>query len=640
MSTTLLTTKLYQPRPRPELISRSRLAALLNQGLDRKLTLLSASAGYGKTTLLSDWIHQGEGPQLKTRVAWFSLDEGDNDPARFLAYLTTALQGVEPGFGETILAMLTATQPPQPQVILTGLLNDLAGIQQKTILVLDDYHRIYAQPVHELLDFLLENLPPQVHLVIASRNDPPLRLARLRGRGEMVEIRTADLRFTSEEARDFLKQMTGIELSVSDLHALSSRTEGWVTGLQLAGLSLRGRDDPAGFILAFTGSHRYVLDYLTEEVLELLDPGERNFLLHTALLEQFNAALCQTVTGIADCQAILERFEEANLFIVPLDEHRGWYRYHYLFADLLRQRVLREMPEAVVALHLGAANWYQTHGWPDSAIHHAQAANDYRLAAEIVEKNALALLKSGGTTRLLAWIDSIPRDEAGKHPWLGVYQAWGLVLSGRMTEVGPALARVQVEGLLEGETDIFGHIAAIQSYGAAMQGDVGAAIELAQEALDRLDPENLTVRSVVAFVLGGMQLFADDMAGAALRLAEASEMGLRDGNIHLGVSALSALGDLQVVQGRLGHAERTYQRALDYAESETSGVAAFAGGCAVRSGRSALFAKSSAGSPRAAGGGGGSVPSLGEPGGPDQRAAGAGTPGGRGKKYPRRGRDA
>ena len=327
MDTPLLTTKLYIPAVRPELVSRPRLIERLNERLYRKLTLVSAPAGFGKTTLLSEWVRNCGCP-----VAWVSLDERDNDLTRYITYFMAALQTIEVDMGKGVLSAFQAPKPPPIESVLTGLLNEIAAVQEPFALVLDDYHVIEAQPIHDALTFLLDHLPPQMHLVIATRVDPPLPIARLRGRGQLTELRATDLRFTLDEVAEFLNQVMGLELSAENVAALASRTEGWIAGLQMAAVSMQGREDIASFIRAFTGSSRYILDYLVEEVLQRQTDSVQTFLLQTAILDRLTGPLCDALTGQDDGQVTLDSMERSNLFIVPLGEERRWYRYHHLFA--------------------------------------------------------------------------------------------------------------------------------------------------------------------------------------------------------------------------------------------------------------------------------------------------------------------
>ena len=355
MSAPILATKLYVPRPRPNVVHRSRLIERLNAGLQRTpgVTLISAPAGFGKTTLVSEWIATltpsplpvGEG--LGVRVAWLSLDEGDNDPARFLVYLVATLQTIVPKIGEGVLAMLQSPQSPPAESILTDLLNEITTVSSNFTLVLDDYHVIESQPVDQTLTFLVDHLPPQLHLVIATREDPSLPLARLRVRGQLTELRAADLRFTPVEAAEFLNRVMGLNLSAEDITALENRTEGWIAGLQLAALSMQGRSDAASFIESFTGSHRFVLDYLVEEVLQRQPERVRSFLLQTSILDRLSGPLCNVITDQADGKALLETLERGNLFVIPLDDQREWYRYHHLFAEVLQAHLREAQPDRV-----------------------------------------------------------------------------------------------------------------------------------------------------------------------------------------------------------------------------------------------------------------------------------------------------
>src|SRR5207249_295390 len=366
MSTPILATKLYIPPPRPNVVSRPRLLERLNEGLHRKLTLISAPAGFGKTTLVSAWVEGIERPRART--AWLSLDEGENDPIRFLTYLVAALQTIAATIGEGVLGMLQSSQPPPIEAMLTTLLNEITTLPDHFVLVLDDYHVIDAKPVDIALTYLVEHLPPQMHLVIATREDPQLPLARLRSRGQLTELRATDLRFTPSEAAGFLNQGMGLNLSAEDIAALETRTEGWIAGLQLAAISLQGQQDAAGFIRSFTGSHHFVLDYLVEEVLGQQPESVQTFLLRTSILDRLCGPLCDAVllTPSGSGQETLEYLEHANLFLVPLDNERRWYRYHHLFADLLRQRLHQRSASSpgdevgdVTELHRRASVWYE-----------------------------------------------------------------------------------------------------------------------------------------------------------------------------------------------------------------------------------------------------------------------------------------
>src|SRR5436305_1513435 len=393
MPTPILATKLYLPRLRPNVVIRPRLIERLNQGLHRQLTLIAATAGFGKTTLVSAWVEGIERPRART--AWLSLDEGENDPARFLAYLVAALQTIAATIGQGVLGVLQSPQPPPPEAMLTALLNDITALSDQFVLVLDDYHVLEAKAVDQALTFLLEHLPPQMHLVIATREDPPLPLARLRARGHLTEVRAADLRFTPSEAAAFLNQVMGLDLSAEDIAALERRTEGWIAGLQLAAISLQGHEDAAGFITSFTGSHHFVLDYLVEEVLGQQSERVQTFLLRTSILDRMSGPLCDAVLldPSGSGQATLEHLERANLFLVPLDNERRWYRYHHLFADLLRQRLQQTgcSSGGVTELHRRASQWYEENGLEVEAFLHAAAANDLDRAERLIEGRGVPL---------------------------------------------------------------------------------------------------------------------------------------------------------------------------------------------------------------------------------------------------------
>ena len=456
MTNFILTTKLYIPPPRPELVSRPRLIKKLNEGLHHKLTLISAPAGFGKTTLVSDWIANmqldGEkGSQLQdhtsgkqNRVAWLSLDEGDNDLHSFLIYFIAAMQTVEPDFGLEPLAALQSSGATNSEAVLMALLNELAGLPQSLILILDDYHVIETQSIDKALTFLLDHLPATMHLVITTRIDPPLPLARLRGRGQLTELRVADLRFTNDEAATFLNQMMRLELSAEDIAALGSRTEGWITGLQLAALSLQERDAEhvTSFIQSFTGIHHHVLDYLVEEVLQQQPPRLQSFLLQTSILTRLTGSLCEAVCDFendsphqSDGQPLLQQLAKSNLFIVPLDDERRWYRYHHLFADLLRYRLQQEQASSIPELHRRASKWHEEHGFIDRAIRHAIAADDLEQAARLVAEHSYTANERGEVSTVRRWFELLPDERVRSDPSLSVDCAWNLFLSGQIGAV-------------------------------------------------------------------------------------------------------------------------------------------------------------------------------------------------------------
>src|SRR5262244_3590235 len=414
----LVATKFHVPRA--GFVPRPRLLARLAQGVDRGLAVVCTPAGFGKTTLLGDWARRSRRP-----AAWLSLDAGDNDPARFWRYVATALDRARPGTCAPLAALLRGPQQPPLEAVVTALINQLMNLpgEGEVALLLDDYHLIEAPRVHDSVTFLLDRLPPGLRLVLASRADPPLPLARLRARGQLAELRAADLRFTLEETAAFLREATGLDLPAASVHTLQERTEGWAAGVQLAALSLRGHCDPAGFVANFSGSHRYVLDYLSEEVLARQPEQVLRFLLETSVLERLRGPLCDAVTGRTGSQAVLEDLERANLFMVPLDEVRGWWRYHHLLADLLRSRLADERPERVPELHRAAAVWHEEHGFAGDAVRHALAAGDVAWAARLVERHVEALLRRGEGATLDRWLSALPAKCIRARPRLCLAQA-------------------------------------------------------------------------------------------------------------------------------------------------------------------------------------------------------------------------
>src|SRR5580693_2877862 len=433
----LLATKLHVPGPRPGFVARPRLARALGEGLARGLVVVCAPAGFGKTALLADWVRSGD-----HRVAWLSLDAADNDPVRFWRHVIAALDRARPGIGERAGPLLGPPAPLSFEGLVTALINELAAQpgDGEVLLVLDDYHLIDARQVHGALEFLVEHLPPGLRLALASRSDPPLRLPRLRAGGQLAELRTDDLRFSADEAAALLREAIDTELPGAAVAALAARTEGWAAGLQLAALSLRGQADPAGFVAAFSGSHRYVLDYLAGEVLDRQPEELRAFLLETSVLERLSGGLCDAVTGRTDSQAMLEQVERANLFLVPLDETRGWWRYHHLFADLLRARLREQQPGQVAALHRNAATWCEEHGLADDAVRHAVASGDTAWAARLIERHfdEIFYLRGEGAT-VRRWLAALPAELAGSRPRLLLAEALLALASGRVETAGPPL---------------------------------------------------------------------------------------------------------------------------------------------------------------------------------------------------------
>jgi len=610
VSRPLLQTKLYIPPVRPELVSRPRLIERLNAGLHHKLTLVSAPAGFGKTTLLSEWIHSGVSsraygvgeehepagevsPTLYSllptpRFAWLSLDEGDNDPAIFLAYVVAALQTIEADVGKGALGALQSPQPPPTEAILTGLINEIAAVPDRIVLVLDDYHLIEAQPIHDALTFLLRHLPPQMHLVISTREDPPLPLARLRARGQLTEVRVTDLRFTPSEAAEFLNTRVGLDLSAEDIAALETRTEGWIAGLQLAAISMQGHKDATSFIRSFTGSHHFVLDYLVEEVLQQQSESVQTFLLRTSILDRLCGPLCDAVCSAgtasssrgtavlrpsASGQETLEYLQHANLFIIPLDNERRWYRYHHLFADLLRQRLHQSTASStgdegwgVAEYHIRASEWYEENGLEIEAFHHATAASDVERATRLMEGDWMPLPFRGAVVPVLNWLKSLPTTVLDARPLLWVTYASTLLGAGQRTGVEQKLQAAEraLQGVeLDDKTqDLVGRIAAIRATLAVGQHQVEAIIAQSRRALEYLHPDNLAFRTSTTWKLGYAYHLQGDRAAASRAYTEAMSIGQASGNILFTVSAMLGLGSLQEAENQLYLAAETYRRAL------------------------------------------------------------------------------
>jgi len=698
----LLTTKLHIPPVRPELILRPRLIDRLNEDVRRKLTLIAAPAGFGKTTLLSEWIQAGVGSReygvgkqhepageppstpyslLPTpSPAWLSLDEDDNDPARFFTYLIAALETVQADAGADAQALLRSPRQPPLKTVLTRLINGLAALPNDVVLILDDYHVIHRQSIHDALAFLIDHLPPRLHLIISTRADPPLPLARMRARGHLAEIRAADLRFTPDEAAAFLNDVMGLDLSAEDVAALDARTEGWIAGLHLAALSMRGLAPPRGlatprglaaplgraeprspaarrvsdFIAAFSGSNRHVIDYLAEEVLAQQPEEIRDFLLHTSILDRLTAPLCDTVLGIgksanqqigkstnqrssksadeqvdepanqrlategctesanqragdrqreaalsqrtyehstnapvADLQICrfadlqfadfssretLHHLEESNLFVVPLDHHRRWYRYHRLFADFLRNRLDQDLPGRVPELHRRAAGWYERNGLPTEAVMHAARAADFEWVARLIEQVTPAVLMRGQLATLLTWWEMLPKALIRSRPRLCVSYVAALLVAGELDTAQAYLQHVEREWPLGLPTTENGNLAAqitaIRAYITVLQGNVDGAIELARQASEHLSEDDVFLRSVVNWLLGMSLYFGRDPATANRTIAESLEFNLASGNTFMVQMTVFLSGFLHIVQGRLHQAEDLFRQGLAYAEAD------------------------------------------------------------------------
>ena len=577
MATPILVTKLYAPPPRPGVISRPRLVEQLDAGLHRKLSLISAPAGFGKSTLVTSWIAEHDRP-----VAWLSLDEHDNDLARFLRYLVAALQRLDPAIGQGVQGVLDLPHMPPAESILTALVNDLSARNEPCILVLDDYHAIESATIDEAMGFLLDHLPPRMHLVITTREDPRLPLSRLRARGDMTELRAAELRFTPDEASAFLQDVMGLAISTADVTALASRTEGWIAALQLAALSMRGRGDVAGFIRQFAGDDRYIVDYLVEEVLHRQPEHIRDFLLQTSILDRMSGPLCDAVTGRHDGAELLATLERSNLFVVPLDDKRQWYRYHHLFADVLRAHAMEDEPEGVVRRHLQASAWFERHGPMADAIRHALAAGDHLRTAGLIEMTALRMLGTSEEDILWAWLEAIPDHLVRRMPVLSVYDGFA---SFSHAGLDAAEARFRdAERWLDGAHDdpgdgmivannaafrsAKGTIAVGRAYRAGALGDVDAMLAHARQALDIMPEDEHLWSGAASAVLGIAHWTAGDLDPAYRFFEDGKRRLERAGYMQFQVVSVHILADIRLAQGRLREAERIYQRTLDIATEQ------------------------------------------------------------------------
>ena len=579
MTAPLLTTKLYIPAPRPDLVPRPRLIERLDAGLNRKLTLISAPAGFGKTTLLSNWV-----ASLDLPVAWVSLDEVDNDRTTFLVYFVAALQTIESGISETVIL---APQPPPIEFVLTELINEIALIEQNFILVLDDYHVIEAPEVHNTLTFLLDHLPPKMHLVLTSRSDPLLQIPSLRAKGQITELRAENLRFTTQEATRFLNQVMGLALSEDDVVSLETRTEGWITGLHLAALSIQDKEDAAGFISEFAGDDRYIVDYLVDEVLAQRPRGTQDFLLQTSILNRMTGSLCNAITGQDGGQELLERLDQANLFIVPLDNRRRWYRYHHLFTDLLRQRLTESTnSQEINILHQRASQWYEKNDFLVEAVEHALAAEDFDNAIRLIDLGSSELLMQSQQNLLLKWQDELPGELVASHPRFCMIMAWAWVSMGHPGEAEDCLQFI--EGYLGTEmAELFSEqdraekidpavqsalaeVAVLRIEMAIEQGNISQVFKLSRLVLPYLEDEERPYlynqqkdsRNVVLFVLGLAYKISGKLSQADEALSQAALLAQERGNVHLVSGSVGHLASVKSIQGHLREAVSTCQRGL------------------------------------------------------------------------------
>jgi LuxR family transcriptional regulator, maltose regulon positive regulatory protein len=571
MAAFILATKLFAPPLRTGWILRQRLVEQLNTSSQCKLTLVSAPAGYGKTTLVSSWLQETDIPS-----AWLSLDEGDNDPIRFFQYFITSLRKLIPDIGADLPGMLQSVQPPSFDVLINLLINETIRQTSPFFVVLDDFHVIYSQPVLDMVMFLLEHMPPHMHLVLLSRVDPPFPLSRLRVRNQLVDIRADQLRFTLDEIAVFLNEIMGLRLPADDLDAIGTRTEGWIAGLQLAALSMQNCRDIHGFVSAFTGSHYYVMDYLVEEVLKSLPTNINTFLLQSSILNRLCGPLCEAVIDAdparpVDGQATLETLEQMNLFLIPLDEERHWYRYHHLFADVLNKRLEHQFPHLRPELHRRASQWYEQNGFLAESINQAIAAGDQDRAAHLIEENGCFLLMSGEVSTFLNWTSTI-EFQSEAHPWLAIQKAWALALTGDLERVEPTLQAPEkllapLVHTMEVRT-LLGTIAAARAQCANSRGNSQLAAEYAQEALRQLpDCSSISqsIRSVATSILGDASWVNGNLKEAIQAYTEAIQIGREAKNLNMVIIANSNIADILMTQGQLHRAADTYTQSLQMA---------------------------------------------------------------------------
>jgi LuxR family maltose regulon positive regulatory protein len=586
----LLETKLYVPRLRRGLVARPRLSERLGHWAESKVTLISAPAGFGKTTLLAEWL--AAAPAGRQSAAWLSLDDADNEPASFWIYVITALQTIVPGIGATALASLQASQPAPIEAILATLLNELRAVPNDIVLVLDDYHLVDVPEVQRGMAFLLEHMPPEMHLVIATRADPALPLGRLRGRGELTEIRAVDLRFTLSEADAYFDGVLGLGLTARDVAALEGRTEGWIAALQLAGLSMQGRDDVAGFIAGFAGDDRYIVDYLVEEVLHRQPDEVRGFLLDTSILARVTGPLCDAVTGQGGGKATLEALDRANLFLVPLDDRRQWYRYHHLFAEVLRARLLDERPERVPELHRRASEWYEREGDRYEAIRHAMAGGDVARAADLVELALPTTMQLRQEATLRQWLEALPDELLRSRPVLSNAYAGSLLVRGEVEGVEERLRDAErwldatgksvdeptggAGAMLVVDEAAFrrlpGAIAVHRAGQARILGDVAGTIAHARRALELVGEDDHLERGGGAALLALAYWTTGDLEAASRSYAAGMASLEKAGHLSDVIGCALALADIRLSQGRLREALRIYERGLALANKQDGPV--------------------------------------------------------------------
>lgn len=589
VSETLLQTKLYIPQLRPSLVRRPRLIENLNQGLNRKLTLVSAPPGYGKTTLIANWLSQ----LTHARYGWVTLDVNDNEPSRFLSYLTVALQSIDAELGLRVSSLLGSPELPPMGNLITLLVNDLTTLPQKVVVVFDDYHVIDNLEIHNALKFLLDHQPPQLHLVIISQADPPFPLARLRVHEQVTDIRADDLRFTRDEATAFLNDRARLRLTAEDVITLETRTEGWIAGLQLAALSLKGRPNKSEVVANFAGSQHHVIDYLSEDVLRRQPQPLQTFLLRTSILDRLSGPLCDAVTGKANSQVVLETLQNQNLFLTNQDDKRQWYRYHSLFADFLRIQLHRREADLVAKLHHRAAQWYEENGFISEAVDHALSAEDFQFAGHLVERMAEETLwRRGQWLTLLQWTEALPDEVIYARPMLSLYYAWALFTTGQLKALEQMLPQVEQSvtaiAAAADRPNSLGEIATLRACVTYERGDMEGCIEMARQALTLLAEVNLVTRAAAKYVLALAYLGQGDWRLAGQTYQESIALAQAGGNVAVVLMASGSHVQLLANRGYLHRAAAVYRQARQLGELEedvllgTTGVACLGMGDVLR----------------------------------------------------------
>ena len=568
-------TKFYIPPLHPGFVNRSRLLLRLNEGLSlgKKLTLISAPAGFGKSSLVSDWIRHCRQP-----AAWVSLDEGDQDPLRFLTYCCASIKKTSTKIGNDAWSMLQSPQPPAIETIQATLINEISTAPEDFILVLDDYHLVASKAVDEVLAFLLEYLPSQMHIVITTREDPALPIAQLRARDQLTEIHTSDLRFSRSEVKEFLNQTMHLRLSAEEISILETRTEGWVSGLQLAALSMRGQEKVHEFIQTFAGDHRYILDYLGEEILQRQPVDVRNFLLQTSILERLHASLCDAVTCQSGSSARLENLLRDNLFIVPLDDNRHWYRYHHLFGDVLRAHLISEQPNQIPDLHNRASQWYEENNLTSDAVRHALAAQNLKRAADLIERAVPEMRRTRQEALLLGWLHALPGDLFQNRPVLNIHRVWTLLATGKLEGIEKQLKDIehwlekplsrQKEMIIVDQAEFHRLPELIAMYRAAYSmglGKINDTLKYAQQALDLIDPDDPLGQGAALSLLGLASWTGGDLTGAELSYNQGIVELQQADHLSDAIGCALALADIQMMQGRLHKAMNTYKYGLQLA---------------------------------------------------------------------------